>query len=149
MAAVAARYSEFTELDAEVLAISVDSQFVHKMWNDMELSKMVDGGIPYPMLSDQSGAVGTEYGVYDEGNSIEMRGLFLIDPDGAVQGYEVLSPPVGRNVSEFLRQIKAFQHVRATEGTEATPTGWEPGKKVLKPGEDLVGKVWEEWKMEK
>ena len=28
---------------------------------------------------------------------------------------------------------------------EATPAGWEPGKKSLKPGEELVGKVCEMW----
>jgi len=33
-------------------------------------------------------------------------------------------------------------------GTEATPSGWTPGKPVLKPGPDLVGKVWEAWKVE-
>ena len=28
----------------------------------------------------------------------------------------------------------------------STPSGWEPGKKTLKPGPDLVGRVWEVWK---
>jgi peroxiredoxin (alkyl hydroperoxide reductase subunit C) len=37
--------------------------------------------------------------------------------------------------------VQAFQHVRATDGKEATPAGWEPGKPTLKPGADLVGKV--------
>jgi len=132
-------------LDVEVLSVSVDSVFVHKMWNDHELSKMVDGGIPYPMLSDSGGALGTLYNVYDEESGVEMRGRFIIDPDGVVQGYEVLTPPVGRNVSETIRQIKAFQHVRKSGGTEATPSGWKPGKKTLKPGPELVGKVWKAW----
>ena len=38
--------------------MSVDSVFVHKMWDDHELSKMVPGGIPFPMLSDGGGKVG-------------------------------------------------------------------------------------------
>jgi peroxiredoxin (alkyl hydroperoxide reductase subunit C) len=118
------------------------------MWNDHELSKMVNGGIPFPMLSDGGGKVGAVYGVYDDEAGVEMRGRFLIDPDGIIQGYEVLTPPVGRNVSETLRQIQAFQLVRESKGTEATPSGWQPGKKTLKPGPDLVGKVWEVWKTE-
>lgn len=126
--------------------MSVDSVFVHKMWNDYELSKMVDGGVPFPMLSDGGGAIGTIYGVYDEEAGVNTRGRFLIDPDGVIQGFEVLSPPVGRNVNETLRQIKAFQLVRKSKGTEATPSGWKPGKKTLKPGPDLVGNVWKEWK---
>ena len=74
-----------------------------------------------------------------------MRGRFIIDPDGAVQAIEIVTPPVGRNVSELIRQLKAFQHVRKTNGQEATPSGWQPGKPTLKPGPDLVGKVWEVW----
>ncbi len=127
--------------------MSVDSHFVHKMWNDHELARMVEGGVPFPMLSDGGGKVGTAFGVYDENAGVENRGRFLIDPDGVVVGYEVLTPPVGRNVAETLRQIQAFQLVRASKGTQATPSGWKPGKKVLTPGPDLVGKVWEVWKV--
>ena len=119
--------------------------FVHKMWNDHELSKMVKDGIPFPMLSDAGGKIGSLYGVYNPDAGVENRGRFLIDPDGIVQGFEVLTPPVGRNVSETLRQIQAFQVVRASKGSEATPSGWKPGKQVLNPGIDLVGKVWEKW----
>jgi peroxiredoxin (alkyl hydroperoxide reductase subunit C) len=127
--------------------MSVDSVFVHKMWDDHELSKMVPGGIPFNMLSDGGGKVGAAYGVYDEGAGVENRGRFLIDPDGIIQGFEVLTPPVGRNVAETIRQIQAFQLIRETKGAEATPSGWRPGKLTLKPGPELVGKVWEVWKV--
>ena len=133
------------KLGVEVLSMSVDSVFVHKMWNDHELSKMVKGGVPFAMLSDGGGKVGTAYGVYDADTGVENRGRFLIDPDGIVQGFEILTPPVGRNVSETLRQIRAFQLVRNSKGSEATPSGWKPGKPTLKPGPDLVGRVWEVW----
>ena len=129
-----------------MLSMSIDSMFVHKMWNDNELSKMVDGGVPFPMLSDTSGLIGEMYGVYDQESGVETRGRFIIDPDGIVQSYEVLTPSVGRNLSETLRQVQAFQLVRASNGSEATPSGWKPGKKVLKPGPELVGNVWREWK---
>jgi len=125
--------------------MSVDSVFVHKMWNDNELSKMVDGGVPFPMLSDAGGKVGKVYGVFDEDAGVETRGRFIIDPDGVVQGFEVLTPLVARNVAETVRQIQAFQLVRESEGKEATPSGGRPGKPTLKPGPDLVGKVWEVW----
>jgi len=128
--------------------MSIDSMFVHKMWDDDELKKMVDGGVPFPMLSDAGGKVGKVFGVYDENNGVETRGRFIIDPDGVLQGYEVLTPPVGRNVSESIRQLQAFQLVRESGGAEATPSGWRPGKATLKPGIDLVGKVWKVWKTE-
>ena len=146
MSAVADAYPKFQELGVDVLSMSIDSMYTHKMWNDHELSKMVDGGVPFPMLSDTGGKVGTVYGIYDEAAGVENRGRFIIDPDGVIQAYEVLTPPVGRHVSETIRQIQAFQLVRASKGTEATPSGWMPGKPTLKPGPELVGKVWENWK---
>jgi alkyl hydroperoxide reductase subunit AhpC len=134
------------ELGVEVLSMSTDSRFIHKIWNEEELSKMVEGGIPFPMLSDQGGRIGTVYGVYEEAAGVNIRGRFIIDPDGVIQAMEVLTPSVGRHISETIRQVKAFQHVRATG--EATPSGWQPGKPTLKPGPDLVGRVWEVWKPE-
>jgi len=127
-----------------VLSVSTDSRFTHKIWNEVELSKMVEGGIPFPMLSDSGGRIGTVYGVYDEAAGVDVRGRFLLDPDGVIQAIEVLTPPVGRNPDELIRQIRAYQHTRATG--EVMPSGWEPGKPTLKPGPDLVGKVWTVWK---
>ncbi len=146
MAAVAAKYRDIQDLGVEMLSVSVDSHFVHKMWQDKELSKMVEGGVPFAMLSDSGGKIGSLFGVYNEEAGVEMRGRFIIDPDGVIQAIEILTPPVGRNVSELIRQIQAFQLVRETKGAEATPSGWQPGKPTLKPGPDLVGKVWEVWK---
>jgi len=121
--------------------------FTHKVWNDQELTKMVDGGVPFSMLSDVGGDIGRLYGVFNEKAKVENRGRFIIDPDGVIQGYEVLTPPVGRNVNETIRQVQAFQLVRQTAGAEATPSGWRPGKKTLKPGINLVGNFWKEWKV--
>lgn len=145
MSAVAANYQKLVDLGVEVISVSVDSHFVHKIWNDVELSKMADGGVPFPMVADQAGNVGRAYGCWDESQGVELRGRFIIDPDGVIQAMEMLTPPVGRKLSETIRQIQAYQHVRATEGREACPAGWEPGKPTLKPGPELVGKVWEVW----
>lgn len=147
ISAVAEKYEEFKELGVEVLSCSVDSIYVHKMWNDHELSKMINRDIPFAMLSDQDGSIGRMYGIYNEENGVETRGRFIIDPDGVVQAYEVLTPPVGRNVAESIRQVQAFQLVRASKGTEATPAGWRPGKQTLKPNPDLVGNIWKIWKV--
>jgi len=126
--------------------MSVDSRFVHKIWQETELSKMVPGGVRFPLLTDGGGMIGRVYGVYDEEAGVDIRGRFIIDPDGIIQAMEVLTPPVGRNVIEFIRQVKAFQHVRATG--EATPSGWQPGRVTLKPSPELAGNVWKVWKPE-
>lgn len=146
MTAVAVKHNELKALGVQVLSMSTDSHFTHKIWQEEELSKMVKGGVSFPMLSDQGGRIGKVYGVYDEDAGVDIRGRFLIDPDGIIQAMEVMTPPVGRNVSELIRQVQAFKHVRETG--EATPSGWKPGKPTLKPGPDLVGKVWKVWKTE-
>ena len=137
-------YPEFDKLGVAVLAMSTDSRFVHKIWQEEELSKMIDGGVPFPMLTDAGGRIGQVYGIYDEAAGVDIRGRFIIDPDFVIRAMEVLTPEVGRNPGELLRQIKAFQHVEETG--EVTPSGWEPGDPTLDPGPELVGKVWEKWK---
>jgi len=127
-----------------VLAMSTDSRFVHKIWQEQELSRMVEGGVPFPMMSDAGGRVGAIYGIYDEAAGVDIRGRFIIDPDFVIRAMEVLTPEVGRSPAELLRQVKAFQHVKATG--EVTPSGWEPGQVTLKPNPDLAGRVWEVWK---
>lgn len=141
------KYPELQKMNAEVLSVSTDSRFTHKMWQQDELSKMVKGGVPYPMLSDAGGKIGRVYGVYDDASGVDIRGRFIIDPDGVIQAMEVLTPSVGRNPNELIRQLHAFQLVR--EKGVATPSAWEPGDTVLTPGPELVGKVYEVWNPEK
>ena len=147
MAAVAVKYPAFQELGAEVLTVSVDSLPTHREWQEKELSRMVEGGARYPMISDPGGKIGSLFGVYDAKTGLDLRGHFLIDPYGVIQAVEILAAPVGRNIAEILRQLRALQHHQATG--EFMPCGWEPGKPTLaKEGEaaSLSGKVWEVWK---
>lgn len=51
--------ASFEKLGVQVLSMSTDSMFVHKMWVDHELSKMITAKtVPFPMLSDGGGKVG-------------------------------------------------------------------------------------------
>ncbi len=108
---------------------------------------MVDGGILFLMATDVEGKVDTEYGAYSEAKGIELRGTFLIDPDGVVQSIVIQAESLGRNVDETIRQIHAARHVRASENKEATPVCWAPGKITLTPSAELVGKVCDKWKV--
>ena len=147
MAAVAVKYPAFRELGAEVLTVSVDSVTTHKEWHEKELSRMVEGGALYHMISDPEGKIGSFFGVYDARAGLDLRSHFLIDPQGIVQAMEVLAAPIGRNVAEILRQLRALKHHQATG--EFMPCGWEPGKPTLAQEADRIsisGKVWELWK---
>lgn len=144
LAMLAESYDEFTGIGAEVLSVSCDSVYSSKAWHEEELAKMVEGGIPFPMLADQGGEIGKLYDVYDASAGQNVRGRFVIDPDGVVKAVEVLPPEVGRNIEEIVRQIQAFQHVKETG--EVTPAGWFPGAQSLAPKIELAGKVWSTWK---
>ncbi len=113
------------------------------MWDEKELAK-AGHAVPFPMLADPCGNIGRLFGTFSDEIMLNLRGSFLIDPDGIVQVTKVFAAPVGRNYDEDLREIKAFQYVRENNG-QATPAGWAPGKSTLKPGPELVGKVLETW----
>jgi peroxiredoxin (alkyl hydroperoxide reductase subunit C) len=141
---LARRYRELQAMDVEVLAISTDSHHVHRAWQEAELSRMVEGGLPFPMLADAGGGVGTAYGVYDGDAGVDIRGTFIVDPDGVLQSAEINAPALGRNADELLRKLAALRHARETG--EVMPACWMPGQKTLTAGPELVGRVWEVWR---
>ena len=52
---------------------------------------------------------------------------------------EIHDNSMGRNTKELLRNYRAI-YVSQHKG-EVCPVSWEPGKKTLRPGLDLVGKI--------
>ncbi len=57
-------------------------------------------------------------------------GLFIISPTGILRQITVNDLPVGRNVDETLRLVKAFQYVDVHG--EVCPANWTPGAKTMK-----------------
>ncbi len=147
MAILASRYADYQKLDTEVLTVSSDSTSVHKVWNETELSKIVKGGFPFPMLSDSSGIIGTAYGVYNRETGMETRGRFIIDPDSIVQAFEVLPAAMGRNISEGIRQIQGLKLIRDSRGTKVLPGSWKPGDPPLSAASDLIGRMGDSWRL--
>ena len=144
LASLAVRYNEFMELNTEVLAINVDSVYSHKIWNEIELSKMANMNIPYPILSDETGNIGRLYDIYDQQKGTALRGTFIIDPKGYIHGVEILTNPIGRCIGETLRQLKAFQNYVSTG--EMAPCDWQPGEKTIVESIEICGDIWKQWK---
>ncbi len=129
-------YPEFQKLDAEVLSVSTDTVYVHKAWHDT--SKAIRK-IRFPMIADPTGNLCREFGTYIPEAGLSLRGTFLVDPQGVLKTIEIHDNSIGRSAKELLRKLQAAQFV-AKHG-EVCPASWEPGKKGLKPGLDLVGKI--------
>ena len=134
---LADRYEELKKLNVEVLSISTDTHFEHKAWHD---NSPTIAKIRFPMVADPTGNICKAYGTYIAEEGLSLRGTFIIDPDGILKAYELHDNSIGRSSVELLRKINAAQFVRE-HGGEVCPANWEPGKKTLRPGLDLVGKI--------
>jgi len=120
---VAAYHHVFEELGAEVLAISTDSVYAHKVF--MQTSPSAKK-VQYPLLSDRSQLISRMYGVLREELGFSFRATFIIAPGGEIKYASLYPPEVGRNVPEIIRIIQGLQHESATG--EGIPAGWRLGK---------------------
>lgn len=132
IAAMNAKYDEFQELGVEILAVSTDTKFSHKRFVETE---PILAGLKLTIGADPTGTVSRAFGVMIEDEGIALRGRFLMNPEGVCVAQEVQAPMVGRNVNEFLRQVRAWQH--ASKTGEVCPAGWRPGKKTLPVATDV------------
>ena len=123
-----------------MITISTDTQFVHMAWRQNEKSLK---NVKFPMAADPTGSVSKMFGVYDEATGLDLRGTFIISPEGTLLNSEVNFFNLGRNVDEILRKLKANIYL-AQHGDEACPAKWrEEGDKTLTPSPKMVGKVYE------
>ena len=96
----------FQNDDVQVVSISVDSPYAHKIFSERE-------GFEFPLLSDfwPHGAVAQTYGVFNEQAGIANRGTFLVDREGIVRFAEMNGPGEGRDPADWQAAIKALgQH---------------------------------------
>ena len=130
-------YPEFQKAGADILSVSTDTVYTHKAWHDVSPAIKK---IQYPMIADPTGNLCREFGTYIDEAGLSLRGTFIIDPDGVLKAADIHDNSIGRSGAEVLRKVQAAKFVRENKG-EVCPASWEPGKKTLKPGLDLVGKI--------
>jgi peroxiredoxin len=96
-------FPEVTGDDAELLTVSVDSFFAHRAWADAE-------NFQFSLLADfwPHGAVAKEYGVFDDGRGVSIRGTFVIDKQGIVR-WKVVNPiPQARDIADYQKALAAL-----------------------------------------
>jgi mycoredoxin-dependent peroxiredoxin len=91
----------FQNEDVQVITVSVDSSYTHKIFAERE-------GYQFPLLSDfwPHGGVAQQYGVFNETVGFANRGTFLIDRDGIVRFAEMNQPGQGRDAQRWREAIK-------------------------------------------
>eukprot|EP00611_Tribonema_gayanum_P019207 TRINITY_DN3272_c0_g1_i1.p2 TRINITY_DN3272_c0_g1~~TRINITY_DN3272_c0_g1_i1.p2 ORF type:complete len:391 (-),score=159.30 TRINITY_DN3272_c0_g1_i1:801-1949(-) len=124
------RHDEFEKLNAQVLAISTDTEECHLAWTKVPRKKGGLGHMKIPLVADTTKSIAADYGVLITELGIALRGLFIINPDGVLEQITINGLPVGRSVDETLRLLAAYQFV--AEHGEVCPAGWTPGGKTMK-----------------
>jgi peroxiredoxin (alkyl hydroperoxide reductase subunit C) len=114
---------EFKARDAQVLGVSIDSEFVHLAWRS---SKDELKNLPFPMLSDIKRELSQQLGILDHEAGVAQRATYIVDPDGVIRFVYVTDLNVGRNPEEVLRVLDALQT------DELCPCNWQKGEDTLK-----------------
>ena len=93
-------FDRFANADVELLAISVDSKFVQKVFADHE-------GYKFSVLADfwPHGQVAQDYGVFLEEHGIANRATFVIDKEGVLVAKFVTAPGQARSLDEYDRAL--------------------------------------------
>lgn len=122
---------EFADRDAQVLGVSIDSEFVHFNWRAQHEDLKT---LPFPMLSDINRELVEATGVLNAGG-VADRATFIVDPNNEIQFVSVTAGSVGRNVEEVLRVLDALQ------SDELCACNWKKGDPTLNAGELLKASV--------
>jgi glutaredoxin-dependent peroxiredoxin len=98
--------SHFTNVNANVLAISTDTFFVLKAWGDQQKFQ-------FPLLSDYNKEVIGKYGVVNPDmiglKNIAKRAVFVIDRNGVIRYREVLED--ARNEPDYAKLNEALGNI--------------------------------------
>ncbi len=123
-------HDKFAALNADIVSVSTDSEYSHYAWKTLERSKGGIGALKYTMVSDFTKEITRSYGILHN-ERVALRGLFLIDREGIVRHETVNDLPLGRNVEEALRVLRALQFTESHG--EVCPANWTHGQEGLRP----------------
>lgn len=124
------RLEEFQNLGAEVVGISVDSEYTHLAWARTPRDQGGLDPIRIPLVADLNKNIARSFGVlHDE--SVALRGMFILDGKGVVRHSTVNDLGIGRSVDEALRLVQAIQF--NDQHGEVCPANWKPGAKSVFP----------------
>lgn len=123
-------------MNAEVLSISTDSAFSHKVFKETSPSLK---NVTFPMVSDRTHAISRAYRVLDETTGAAFRASVFVDPEGIIRAKLVYPGNVGRNLPEHLRILQAFEYAKQTG--KGVPANWVPGQQGISTDPSHIGEM--------
>ncbi len=113
---------DLKDRDAELLGLSIDSEYVHLAWRQ---SREDLGKVTFPWLADIKRELSTALGILDKDTGVAKRATFIVDPQGIIRFVSVNDMDVGRNPQEVMRVLDALQT------DELCPCNWQKGQETL------------------
>ncbi|TKI68456.1 peroxiredoxin [Sulfurimonas crateris] len=129
------RIDEFKSRGVNVIGVSVDSQFSHFAWRETPVNNGGIGRVKYPLVADLTKQISKDYDVLF-GESVALRGSFLIDAKGTIRHAVINDLPLGRNIDEMIRMVDAMQFT--DEHGEVCAAGWQKGDEGMKASTEGV-----------
>lgn len=132
---MASMKEEFSQMNVELLGLSVDSLYSHIAWirkiEELEWNDMKNIKIDFPVIADLNTKVSTLYGMLQPNVSSTqaVRAVFIIDPEGIIRSIVYYPLTTGRNFDEIKRMIQALQ--KSDETHNSTPANWRPGDDLI------------------
>lgn len=123
------RLEEFTSRGINVIGVSIDSQFSHFAWKNTAVNEGGIGQVRFPLVADLTKNISRDFDVLF-GDSVALRGSFLIDKDGTVRHAVINDLPLGRNIDEMIRMVDTM--LFTNEHGEVCPAGWNKGDEGMK-----------------
>jgi peroxiredoxin 2/4 len=127
VAAFSDRFPEFDRLNAQILGVSVDSQFCHLAWIQTARKDGGVGDLNYPLISDSTRSISSDFNILDPNTGMALRALFIIDCQGIIQHSCINNLEFGRSTDETLRTLKAIQHIQKYTN-QLCPVDWQEGQ---------------------
>ncbi|CAB4255112.1 similar to Saccharomyces cerevisiae YDR453C TSA2 Stress inducible cytoplasmic thioredoxin peroxidase [Maudiozyma barnettii] len=121
----------FSDIGAQIIFASTDSEYSLLAWTNMPRSEGGLGPVSVPLISDKNLQLSKDYGVLVEEEGVALRGLFVIDPKGVVRHITINDQQVGRNVEEALRVVEGFKWT--DDNGTVLPCNWTPGSATIVP----------------
>ncbi|MCH4896440.1 peroxiredoxin [Marinilabiliaceae bacterium JC040] len=137
-------YSEFENLNCQLVGLSVDGLHSHIAWlrtikEKIDYKGMKDLEIKFPLIDDVSMKVAKLYGMIqpNESETAAVRAVFFVDPENIIRTIMYYPLSLGRNFDEIKRVLVGLQTV--DNFGVALPADWRPGEDVIIPPANSCG----------
>jgi peroxiredoxin 2/4 len=133
---LASMQEDFEKLGVKIAVISTDSLQQHVAWKKA-LEEISYKGRPkvkinFPIIADENYSISIKYGMIHEkyNASMDVRGVFIINPENKICAIFFYPTNIGRNMEEIKRTVTALQ---VAGQSCVLPVNWKPGEDVMVP----------------